>query len=500
MKFTKRGHFVTIAVSTIIAFSCKYSMLLKRPSFKGNAYYLAAGGSDAGIGSKEIPWQSIEKLNKIRLKPGDTVLFEGSQTFRGNLLLDSTDAGTKESPIIITSFGNSNAIIDGGNLTALTITNTVYIKVNQLHFIGSGRKNGNTKDGVVIMNSQQVEVDSLDISGFQKAGLRVNASQNIEVKNVYAHENGFAGISISGVKTKESCSNIHITGCMAINNPGDPANDSSHSGNGIIAGRCKNVLIEYSSATNNGWDMPRQGNGPVGIWAYEADSVIIQNCISYKNKTSVGGEDGGGFDFDGGVTNSIIQQCLSYDNQGSGFGIFQYARASSWHDNIIRNNISENDGNVSRAGASAFIWNGSKDKNKFKNLQFYNNVLYNSKGSVINYDKDSEHIGFRFYNNIFVAKDELVTGKGSIDNDVFLNNAWWSLTSGFNMNGIKDFKTWIQQEGKEQVKGKIVGYNEDPKLKNAGKTSLTSPLELKSFFNFYMVENSKLKKNLPVYK
>ncbi len=234
---------------------------------------------------------------------------------------------------------------------------------------------------------------------------------------------------------------------MAINNPGDPANDSSHSGNGIIAGRCKNVLIEYSSATNNGWDMPRQGNGPVGIWAYEADSVIIQNCISYKNKTSVGGEDGGGFDFDGGVTNSIIQQCLSYDNQGSGFGIFQYARASSWHDNIIRNNISENDGNVSRAGASAFIWNGSKDKNKFKNLQFYNNVLYNSKGSVINYDKDSEHIGFRFYNNIFVAKDELVTGKGSIGSDAFLINVWWSLTSGFKMNGIKDFKSWIQQEG-----------------------------------------------------
>jgi hypothetical protein len=209
-------------------------------------------------------------------------------------MLDSSDAGTKQNPVIITSLGNNNAVIDGGNFTAMTVNRAAYLKIEHLGFIGSGRKNGNTKDGVVIMNSNNIEVDSVDISGFQKAGLLVYASQNIEVKNVHAHENGFAGISISGYKTKGSCSNIHITGCSAVNNPGDPTNLHNHSGNGIIAGRCKNVIIEYSSATNNGWDMPRIGNGPVGIWAYEADSVIIQNCISYKNKTSVGGEDGGG--------------------------------------------------------------------------------------------------------------------------------------------------------------------------------------------------------------
>ena len=80
------------------------------------------------------------------------------------------------------------------------------------------------------------------------------------------------------------------------NNPGDPTNLNNHSGNGIIAGFCKNILIEYCTANNNGWDMPRIGNGPVGIWCYEADSVIIQHCISYQNKTSKGGEDGGGYD------------------------------------------------------------------------------------------------------------------------------------------------------------------------------------------------------------
>ncbi len=76
--------------------------------------------------------------------------------------------------------------------------------------------------------------------------------------------------------------------------------------------------------------MPRIGNGPVGIWAYEADSVIIQHCISYKNKTSKGGEDGGGYDLDGGTTNSVIQYCYPMKTREALFGIFRYAGAGEW--------------------------------------------------------------------------------------------------------------------------------------------------------------------------
>ena len=80
--------------------------------------------------------------------------------------------------------------------------------------------------------------------------------------------------------------------------------------------------------------MPRIGNGPVGIWADEASNVTIQYCISHPINTAKGAKDGGGFDFDGGITNSIIQYCLSYENQGAGYGLFQYAGASPWHNNV----------------------------------------------------------------------------------------------------------------------------------------------------------------------
>jgi hypothetical protein len=229
------------------------------------------------------------------------------------------------------------------------------------------------------------------------------------VDNVYSHDNGYAGILVSGEHgRKDASKNIVIRNCRAENNPGDPAELDNHSGNGVLVGHSTNVMIEYCTATNNGWDMPRIGNGPVGIWAYESDSVIIQHCIAYKNKTSKGAADGGGFDLDGGVTNSIIQYCLSYGNEGSGYGLFQYKGASPWYNNTIRYCISENDGGGSAAHAGIFIWNSSDDSEQLKDCYIYNNTIYNEQGAAISYESQSMNSGFRFYNNIFVSQAELI--------------------------------------------------------------------------------------------
>ncbi|HVX52437.1 MAG TPA: hypothetical protein VHB48_19920, partial [Chitinophagaceae bacterium] len=247
----------------------------------------------------------------------------------------------------------------------------------------------------------------------------------------------------------------------------------------------------YCTATNNGWDMPRTGNGPVGIWCFEADKVIIQHCISYANKTSKGGGDGGGYDLDGGVTNSIIQYCLSYNNQGSGFGIFQYAGAGKWHDNVIRFNISENDGAVSPAQAGVFIWNSSRDTSQFKKCLFYNNVIYNTKAAAISYDKESEHKDFKFYNNIFVAKGSLIRGIGG--NDVFLGNDWWSFPGGFNVAGNTDFIKWVTATRHEHFKSQVAGYNVRPQFKNPGNTNETIPARLLQLDNYQLPAGDSLR-------
>ncbi len=436
------------------------------------------------------PLKTIVKLNSLHLQAGDRIYFHGGDTFPGSIFIDSSEFGIKNKPIIIETYGSKNAVVNSGDVTALTIHHAKYIQVSDLIFVGSGRKEGNTKEGVVVSGSSHITLNNFDISGFQKAGLLVYSSSQISITHVHAHENGYAGISVEGEYGKKDTKQIYIGDCLAENNPGDPSNLNNHSGNGIVVGHSSKVTIEYCVATNNGWDMPRIGNGPVGIWCYEADSVTIQHCISYGNKTAKGADDGGGFDLDGGVTYSIIQYCLSYNNQGSAFGIFQYAGASPWHHNIIRNNISENDGTVSAAHAAAYVWNSTGDEKEFTNLLFYNNILYNANGAAIHYaDGQSKRKAFNFHDNIFVAKDEII--KGKVSGDIFLHNTWWSLADGFNVDNIKNFKSWAIKTGKEQKNGKITGVNSNPHFKDAGNTTLTDPHQLKSLTNYLSLNHKK---------
>ncbi len=458
------------------------------------SFYVHEKGTDANDGTKESPWKTIAKLNEVDFQPGDSVYLQGGRTFDGTLQFDSNDSGNELLPVVITSYGEGKASIHGGNYAAIVLRQAQYIRIQNLHLKGSGRKEGNTEDGIAVKSSNHIVIDSLEIEGFQKSGLLIYTSSHIQVNRIYAHENGAAGISIGGLNSKEDCKHIYIGYSLAENNPGDPTNLTNHSGNGIIAGLCRDVTIEYCAATNNGWDMPRIGNGPVGIWAYEADSLVIQHCVSYRNRTSRGGEDGGGFDLDGGVTNSVIQYCLSYENDGSGFGIFQYNGASPWKNNTIRFNISENDGLVSTAHAGIYIWNGSNDENQFSDCFIYNNVIYNARGAAIRFAEESKRKAFAYYNNIFIGKDELT--KGLSMNDIFLGNNWWSLTGkGFNMYGIKNFNAWTEQTGQEKKGEKIKGVNMNPYdgFENSDVPLITSPLDLTTFTKYRLPRNSLLR-------
>jgi hypothetical protein len=420
-------------------------------------YYLSPSGDDSGKGTATRPWKTIGRLNQIHLRAGDAVYFQGGQVFQGSILLDSTESGETGRPILISSYrmpyagmpgaGTPHAIIQSGNVTALSMDGCRYIIVSRLDLQGSGRKEGNTQNGLLISHSRYIQADSIRISGYQKSGILIHSSSDIRITGIYAHDNGAAGIAVEGINGRKDCYHLYIGHCLTENNPGDPTNFTNHSGNGIVVGNCRKVVIEYCTASNNGWDMPRIGNGPVGIWAYEADNVKIQYCLSYQNKTSVGGADGGGFDLDGGVTHSMVQYCLSYENQGAGYCIFQYLYASPWHHNVFRFNISENDGLVSDARAGVHIWNSSRDANQFHDCLFYNNTIFNTKGAALSYSELSERKGFLFYDNIFVVSDSLV--KGEKGNDVFLRNDWWSL----NLPG----------HGGKEMKGKAIrGLNIDP--------------------------------------
>jgi Right handed beta helix region len=456
------------------------------------AYYISPSGSDANAGTRNAPFQSVKRLITQQFNPGDSILFEGGRQFKGNLTLHMAKWGDQQHPILVSSFGNGYASLNAGRESGIEIKEARWVMIKKLNLIGSGRKKGNLRNGLYITNSHYIIVDSLNITGFQKSGLSVDFSSDISLKHIISYENGFAGIFVGTGVSKKSNHNIYIGYCRAENNPGDPSNLNNHSGNGIVVSACTNVLIEYCTATNNGWDMPRKGNGPVGIWAFEADSVVIQHCLSYRNKTSVGGADGGGFDLDGGVTHSIVQYCLSYENQGAGYCLFQYLYASPWHDNIFRYNISENDGAVSDAHGGVYIWNSAKLPDQFYNGRFYNNTIYNAKGTAIRYSELSERKNFTFYNNIFVVRDSL--DKSQAVRDVFSGNDWWGLnhlTQSVNKNELESANHELGKD-KHPVNPKLINLN--PEFRIAGKAGLTSASGIKKFNHYKIPAHSPLRK------
>lgn len=493
LKFNIR---ITTSIIISVLFTLKNTEAFQQKAT--HTYYVSNDGNDENAGTKARPFKSIEKVNTLHLQAGDTVYFKSGQTFKGSLSLVQGIMGNAKKPVVITSYGKGMAMIDAKDSTGLKVYKASYLKIKNLKLVGSGRKTGNVKDGLAIINCDHVTADHLDISGFQKSGLLIYSSQNILADNVFVHDNGSAGITVEGPYQTRQSRDIKILNCRAENNPGDPTNLDNHSGNGIIVGNCRKVLIDHCTATNNGWDMPRIGNGPVGIWAYEADSVTIQHCLSYQNKTSKGGADGGGYDLDGGVTNSIVQYNVSYDNQGSGYCIFQYWGASPWHHNIFRYNISENDGTVSDSQAGLYIWNSSDDEKQFHDCEVYGNIIYNSKVAAICFSDKSESKGIRMYNNVFVGRDTLIRGKDKIGDVRYWGNDWWSIESKFYVDGFKDLKTWAEKSGKEQKDGKVIGLNIKPDFINPGNTKIISASQLKSFDN-YKLSNTSVLRTMPVY-
>jgi Right handed beta helix region len=455
----------------------------------GGYYVSAQSGDDTNPGTQKKPLKSITELNLRLQKKVENIFLQGRQVYEGTLVLKGFNANRLD-PVKISSWGDGRAVINGGNAEAIKIDSCHNISISDLDLRGNGRKEGSKTNGLSISHSSNCNIVFVTASGFQKSGVDLYDCSDSEVEKVLASDNGFCGINIMGSARKQS-HKIIVRDCKAENNPGDPTNLDNHSGNGILVGVSDSVTIDHCSATGNGWDMPRQGNGPVGIWTWESDHVTIQYCISYRNKTSKNAKDGGGYDLDGGVTNSLIQYCLSYENQGSGYGLFQYAGASAWSHNIIRYCVSINDAQTTAGAGSIFLWNGSNDSNQLTDCMIYNNVIYNSRGPIISFETSSAHKNFIFCNNIFLGTDSPIIGY--MKDSKFIGNDWWNINGSNKFMDYPGLAEWAKEAGQEMINGHFAGIQKNPELTGPFITDITDPYQLEKLYGYKLKPNSPLK-------
>jgi parallel beta-helix repeat protein len=98
-------------------------------AFKAGAtnYYLAASGNNANAGtSAAVPWQTIAKLNTVTYLPGDTVYFNRSDAFEGEVIVNQS--GNSSSRIVFTSYGigDSPVILGSQVLSGWTAAGSYY--------------------------------------------------------------------------------------------------------------------------------------------------------------------------------------------------------------------------------------------------------------------------------------------------------------------------------------------------------------------------------------
>lgn len=415
---------------------CCILMLAMGCTQKNSVFYIDyISGDDSNSGrSEKSAWKTTKNINPAQINPGDKILFRGNVVYSGEIIFDSLH-GHPDDPVVVDSYGEGKAIIDAGRYSGIWVRSSKNIAIRNFIIRGCGRLNGNIGNGLKIQQSRHIKVDSIEASGFMWSGVNIVGGSDINISHVYAHDNGFCGIYAEpfekeygkdGSKFK-TLRNLRIAWSVAANNPGCPLITDNHSGNGILIGGVVNGVIEHCEAMNNGWDMPREGNGPVGIWAYMCDSITIQYCYAHHNKTSASGKDGGGFDFDGGITNSVMQYNISAFNEGAGYGIFQYAGATDWTNNILRYNISYNDG-FKNGKAGILMWYDPVAL-PMTNFKAYNNTIVSNQLYGVNFEPGN-YAGFEFSNNIFLltsSSDRFIGG--NFEGALFSNNNYWSVAS-----------------------------------------------------------------------
>ena len=277
-----------------------------------------------------------------------------------------------------------------------------------------------------------------------------------------------------------------------------------NSGSGILLGNVRGRVIEYCVAYGNGGAC-RATEGPDGIWAYDSSRVVIQHNEAHHNHTG-GPADGGGFGFDQNVSDSILQYNYSHDNDGAGYLPAHTPDNDSFRRNVVRFNISENDGR--RNGyAGIDLWGRVSESQIYHNTVF---VRTSSSGTPKALRIFNDGIPDRNVRDVLVANNLLVTS-GRVPvvemsknqllggrNPRFQGNNYFSATRDFSISWagrrFANLEAWRKSTGQEIRDGVAIGLSVDPKLVNPGKGGfLPDPIRPVELMAYRLMQSSPMR-------
>lgn len=487
-----------------------------------DTYYVNSSiGNDNNSGVSVLtPLASLDKVSKLYILPGDSILLAAGSVFYGTLELKDVN-GTADKPVFIGSYNLNNKkwqkpVIDAkGFRNGILVSNCCNIKISSLTITADGGgvpegKSGknemrcgilvNTTRAGVFKNIELCNLLVKDVfyeeKGFQRGSHEVhtfNGTQNYgwgirfmnrtkdavlegltvdscEIKNV-AH----TGIKFTA--NKRSIRDIKISNNRVFETGGPGIQISC-----AVNGHVKNNNINYSGNSN---DSRKWGRGS-GLWTWSCSNVIIEHN-SFRN--AKGPADSAGCHIDFNCDNVIVQYNVSENNAGGFCEIL-----GNNYNCAYRYNVSINDGaRIKKVNGAThegkMVWlSGYNGKNRERigpfNSYFYNNTIYVNKDILTKVAVDRVSDGVLITNNIFyiegksrsVLGDQYkpeVAGESRVKDILFNNNLFLRADN------------W-PKEVLIQDANPVIG---DPKFRNKGG------VEIKD----YIPENKHLIKNKGVH-
>jgi hypothetical protein len=338
----------------------------------------ANAGRDANSGtSPSTPWRSLGRVDRGSYVGGDRILLHGGQQFSGKLRFSPTNVAvtSAQAQLTIGSFGGGRAtIVPGRRGDAIKVTNVAGFHISGLELAGRHTGCRPHSYGILFLTEnsfttldQGINIDHVDVHGFCDGIAIASGDDNsrfahIRLTELVAHDNGDAGVfTFDPALKNHDIHDVYVANVQAYNNDGT---------GGIALFGVAGGTVEHSVAHDNG----RLGSGGVGIWAFDADHITIQYSESYNNRTVA--EDGDGFDLDGEVSNSVMQYDYSHGNEGIGFLVCGCVSSYEMHDNVVRYNVSQNDGTNGQP-SGLYVLGGEP----FSNLEVFSNSFYSGTGA-----------------------------------------------------------------------------------------------------------------------
>lgn len=222
------------------------------------------------------------------VQPGDTVLIQPG-VYAGGITVEAL--GAAAAPITFQAIG-SGVVIEGS---------------------------GGERDAFFITYSNYIVVDGLTIQHATRAGMRIDNSSHVTVRNCTFGDNGTWGLftdfsDYTTVENSEAYGSVNEHGIYISNSSDYP----TIRGNRLHHNRGCGLHM-------NG-DISMGGDGNISY-------AVIENNIVYEN--GLGG--GSGINGDG-VTDSVIRNNLLYNNHASGISLYQIDGGTPSHNDRVLNN------------------------------------------------------------------------------------------------------------------------------------------------------------------